>query len=64
MNPQIQNLLEKCHELLVNKAIILCMIPSHIGIPKDEKIDRQANPFLALDQTYLRIPFPIKTTYR
>ena len=31
-NPQIQKLLEKCHELLANKEIVLCWIPSHIGI--------------------------------
>ena len=30
-NPQIQKLLEKCHELLANKEIVLCWIPSHIG---------------------------------
>ena len=27
-NPQIQKLLEKCHELLANKEIVLCWIPS------------------------------------
>ena len=31
-NPQIQKLLEKCHELLNNKEIVPCWIPSHIGI--------------------------------
>ena len=31
-NPQIRKLLEKCHELLANKDIALCWIPSHIGI--------------------------------
>ena len=31
-NPQIQKLLEKCHELLANKDIVLCWIPSHKGI--------------------------------
>ena len=31
-NPQIQKLLEKCHELLAYKEIALCWIPSHIGI--------------------------------
>ena len=30
-NPQIQKLLEKCHELLANKEIVLCWIPSHVG---------------------------------
>ena len=31
-NPQIQKLLEKCHELLAYKEIVLCWITSHIGI--------------------------------
>ena len=31
-NPQIQKLLEKCHEPLAYKEIALCRIPSHIGI--------------------------------
>ena len=30
-NSQIQKLLEKCHELLAHKEIVLCWIPSHIG---------------------------------
>ena len=29
-NPQIQKHLEKCHELLAIKEIILCLISSHI----------------------------------
>ena len=35
-NPQIQKLLEKCHELLAYKEIALCWIPSHIGIQGNE----------------------------
>ena len=31
-HPQIQKLLEKCHELLTNKEIVLCWISSHKGI--------------------------------
>ena len=38
-NPQIQKLLEKCHELLVNKEIVLCWIPSHIGILGNEIVE-------------------------
>ena len=30
-NPQIQKLLEKCHELLAEKEIVLCWIPRHSG---------------------------------
>ena len=37
-NPQIQKLLEKCHELLANKEIVLCWIPSHIGILGNEMV--------------------------
>ena len=40
-NPQIQKLLEKCHELLANKEIVLCWIPSHTGIPENEAVDHQ-----------------------
>ena len=38
-NPQIQKLLEKCHELLAIKEIVLCWIPSHIGILGNKKVD-------------------------
>ena len=34
-NSQIQKLLEKCHELLANKEIVLCWNPSHIGIQRE-----------------------------
>ena len=45
-NPQIQKLIEKCHKLLVNIEIILCWIPSHIGIPGNEKVDIQTKHLL------------------
>ena len=35
-NPQIQKLLEKYHEFLAYKEIVLCWIPSHIGIKGNE----------------------------
>ena len=41
-NPQIQKLLEKCRELLAYKEIVLCWIPSHIGIQGNEMVDKQA----------------------
>ena len=43
-NPHIQKLLEKCHELLANKEIVLCWIPSHIGtcIQGNEMVDKPA----------------------
>ena len=56
-NPQIQKLLEKCHELLANKEIVLCWIPSHIGIQGNEMVDQQAKTSLSLEPTSFKIPF-------
>ena len=46
-NPQIQKLLEKYHELLAYKEIVLCWIPSHIGIQGNEMVDKQAKTSLS-----------------
>ena len=54
-NPQIQKLLEKCHELLTYKEIVLCWIPSHIGW--NEMVDKQAHTSLSLEPTSFKIPF-------
>ena len=56
-NPQIQKLLEKYHELLTNKEIVLCWIPSHIGIQGNETVDQQAKSSLSLEPTSFKIPF-------
>ena len=56
-NPQIQKLLEKCHELLAYKEIALCWIPSHIGIQGNEMVDKQAKTSLSLEPTTFKIPF-------
>ena len=56
-NPQIQKLLEKYHELLANKEIVLCWIPSHIGIPGIEIVDQQAKASLSFEPTSFKIPF-------
>ena len=56
-NPQIQKLLEKCHELLAKKEIVLCWIPSHIGILGNEMVDQQAKTSLSLEPTSFKIPF-------
>ena len=56
-NPQIQKLLEKCHELLAYKEIVLCWIPSHIGIQGNEMVDQQAKTSLLLEPTSLKVPF-------
>ena len=55
-NPQIQKLLEKCHELLAYKEIVLCWIPSHIGIQGNEMVDKQAKTSLSLEPTSFKIP--------
>ena len=41
-NPQIQKLLEKCHEFLAKKEIVLCLIPSQTGILGNEMVGQQA----------------------
>ena len=56
-NPQIQKLLEKCHELLVNKESVPCWISSHIGILGNEMVDPQTKPSLSLEPTSFKIPF-------
>ena len=56
-NQQIQKLIEKCHELLANKEIVLCCVPSHIGIQGNEMVDQQAKPSLSLEPTSFKIPF-------
>ena len=56
-NPQIQKLLEKCHELSTYKEIVLCWIPSHIGIQGNEMVDKQAKTSLSLEPTSFKIPF-------
>ena len=56
-NPQIQKLLEKCHELLAYKEIVLCWIPSHIGINGNKMVDQQAKTSLLLEPTSFKIPF-------
>ena len=56
-NPQIQKLLEQCHELLANKEIVLCWIPRHIGIQGNEMVDKQAKTSLSLEPTSFKISF-------
>ena len=54
-NLQIQKLLEKCHKLLAK--IILCWIPSHIGILGIEMVDHQAKTSLSSEPSSFKIPF-------
>ena len=56
-NPQIQKLLEKCHVLFAYKEIVLCWIPSHIGIQGNEMVDKQAKASLSLEPTSFKISF-------
>ena len=41
----------------MNNDIVLCWVPSHICIPRNETVDIQAKASLALDQTCFKIPF-------
>ena len=56
-NPQIQKLLEKCHELLAYKEIVLCWIPNHISIQGNEMAGKQAKTSLSLEPNSFKIPF-------
>ena len=56
-NPQIQKLLEKCHEILAYKEIVLCWIPSHICIQRNEMVDKQAKTSLSLEPISFKISF-------
>ena len=56
-NPQIQKLLEKCHELLAYEEIALCWIPGHIGIQGNEMVDKQAKTSLSLEPTSFKVQF-------
>ena len=54
---RVRNFLEKCHELLTYKEIVLCWIPSHIGIQGNEMADKQAKTSLSLEPTSFKISF-------
>ena len=56
-NRQIQKLLEKFHELLANKEIVLCCIPIHIDILGNELVYQQAKTSLSFEPTSFKIPF-------
>ena len=56
-NPQIQKLVEKCQELLSYKEIVLCWIPSQIGIQGNEMVDKEAKKSLSLEPTSFKISF-------
>ena len=44
-------------ELLAYKEIVLCWIPSHIGIQGNETVDKQDKTSLSLEPTSFKIPF-------
>ena len=54
---RFKKLLEKCHELSANKEIVLCWIPSHIGILGNKMVDQQAKTPLSLEPTPFKIQF-------
>ena len=47
----------KCLELSAYKEIVLCWIPSHIGIQGNEMVDQQAETSLSLEPASFKIPF-------
>ena len=47
-NPKIQNLIEKRHEVSKTKEILLCWLPSHVGIKGNEAADVKAKASLDL----------------
>ena len=50
-------LLDHLAMLLANKEIVLCWIPSLIGILGNEMVDQQAKTSLSLEPTSFKIPF-------
>ena len=44
--------LTHCHKVLGKKEIVLCWIPSHIGILGNEIVGKQAKTSLSLEPTY------------
>ena len=56
-NHQIQKLIEKIHEISKSKEIILCWLPSHIGISGNEFADRKAKESLSQIPSDFKIPF-------
>ena len=56
-SPRIRRLLEECHELLTYGEVVLCWIPSHVGIQGNEMMDKQAETSLSLEPTSFKIPF-------
>ena len=55
-NPQIQNLIEKHHELSKTKEILFCWLPSHVGIKGNEAADVKAKASLDLEISNFKLP--------
>ena len=49
--------MQKHHTISKYKTIVYCLIPSHIGIRNNERVDKKAKESLNLEQTVFKIPF-------
>ena len=56
-NVLIRNMFRKYDDLFRSSDIIICWIPSHIGIPGNEKVDKAAKLALSLDIINMKIPY-------
>jgi len=57
-HPLVQNILVQCHHLKnTNKHVAFCWVPSHVGIPGNEKADRAAKVALSLNVGNHKIPY-------
>ena len=56
-NPIVSNILHMCHYLSGRKDIVLCWVPSHIGIQGNERADVSAKTALDKTKQFYYIPY-------